>query len=99
MAGPGMTDEQSRAQADAAVASLTTPDAIADPYPGYSQLRALSPVHRSGPALVFLSRYDDCAAVTRSPAFPSPSPAWADSALPGLRGVPGSVPSCRNTRY
>lgn len=91
MAGPGMTDEQSRAQADAAVASLTTPDAIADPYPVYSQLRALAPVHRSGPALVFLSRYDDCAAVTRSPAFRSQSPDWADRALPGWRDRPGKV--------
>ena len=91
MVVPDTGDEQRHAEADAAVASLTTPAGIADPYPIYSRLRALSPVYRTGQGLVFLSGYDDCAAVTRSPEYRSQSPDWADRALPGWRDRPSKV--------
>ncbi len=91
MGGPETADAERHADADAAIASLTTPEGVADPYPVYSRLRALSPVYRSGPGLVFLSGYDDCAAVIRSPDYRSQSPEWADRALPGWRDRPGKV--------
>jgi cytochrome P450 len=91
MGVPEPADAGRHAEAEAAISCLTTPEAIADPYPVYSRLRALSPVHRSGPGLVFLSGYDECAAVTRSPDYRSQSPEWADRALPGWRDRPSKV--------
>ncbi len=54
---------------------MLTPDGRADPYPRYRALRERAPVHRSElmaiPAL-FLTRYEDCRAVLRDPAFGKP---------------------------
>src|SRR5260370_24394925 len=55
------------------------------------QARALARVHAGGPAVLLLARYDDGAAVTRSPAFRSQSPDWADRGLLGWRDRPGKV--------
>jgi cytochrome P450 len=54
-------------QADALLAQiLFGPDARADPYPLYHELRERSPVHRSALGPLVLSRYDDCLQALRN---------------------------------
>jgi cytochrome P450 len=49
--------------------TLTAPPAgfVDDPYPWYAALRRQSPVHPIGPSAWLLTRYDDVAAIYRSP--------------------------------
>ena len=86
-------DEASRVrdEADALLASLATPEGRADPYPIFARLRALAPQHRSASGSILLTRYDDCASVTRNPEYRAQSPAWADRVIPGWRDSPGQV--------
>jgi cytochrome P450 len=76
---------------DELVAALATPAARADPYPVYAQLRQLAPVHRAASGMVFLSGYDHCVTLTRSPHFRSQGPEWMDAVAPGWRERPGRV--------
>jgi cytochrome P450 len=84
--GKGRQDE-----ADTLLATLTTAEAITDPYPLYARLRALAPAHRAPSGAIFVTRYEDCAAVTRDPAFRSQSPGWRDRVMPGWRDRPARV--------
>src|SRR6266851_1260050 len=84
--GKGRQDE-----ADTLLATLTSAEAITDPYPLYARLRALAPAHRAPSGAVFVTRYEDCAAVTRDPAFRSQSPGWRDRVMPGWRDRPARV--------
>jgi cytochrome P450 len=47
------------------------PDFIDDPYPYYAALRAHDPVHELAPGSIFLTRYEDVAAVYRDPRMSS----------------------------
>jgi cytochrome P450 len=78
--GKGRQDE-----ADTLLATLATAEAITDPYPLYARLRALAPAHPAPSGAVFVTRYEDCAAVTRDPAFRAQSPGWRDRVMPGWR--------------
>lgn len=51
------------------LADLFGPEARADPYPVYAQLRATMPVWQPMPGLLVLSRHRDCAAVLRDQRF------------------------------
>ncbi|HEY7146932.1 MAG TPA: cytochrome P450 [Streptosporangiaceae bacterium] len=73
------------------LASLRTTQASADPYPVYARLHQLGPVHRSSAGTVFVTGYDQCAAIVRDPAFGAQSPRWNDIATPGWRDRPGLV--------
>jgi cytochrome P450 len=84
--GKGRQDE-----ADTLLATLTSAEAITDPYPLYARLRTLAPAHRAPSGAVFVTRYEDCAAVTRDPAFRSQSPGWRDRVMPGWRDRPARV--------
>jgi cytochrome P450 len=79
------------ATADSLVAALSTAQGRADPYPVYSRLRELAPVHRSASGAVFLTGYDDCVTVTRDPGFRAQGPEWMDRISPGWRERPGKV--------
>src|SRR5260370_38335975 len=81
--GKGRQDE-----ADTLLATLTSAEAITDPYPLYARLRALAPAHRAPSGAVFVTRYEDCPAVTRAPAFRSQSPGCRDRVMPGWRDRP-----------
>ena len=48
---------------------LTTPVGRADPYPRYARLRRMAPVVRAADGALVVTRYTDCAAVTRDPRF------------------------------
>jgi hypothetical protein len=68
--------------------TLTAPPAgfVDDPYPWYAGLRARSPVHPLAPGAWLLTRYDDVAAIYRSPAASSDkkrefAPKFGDSPL------------------
>ena len=86
--GEGEAGARVAEQADALLARWADGDGSQDPYPLYAKLRALAPVHRLGTG-VYLSRYDDCAAVIRDPALGAQSPAWMDQVRPGWREHPG----------
>lgn len=75
-------------EADALLAQWAAEEGNQDPYPLYAKLRTLAPVHRLGTG-VYLSKYDDCAAVIRDPALGAQSPAWMDQVRPGWREHPG----------
>ena len=77
--------------ADELIATLAEPSVRADPYPVYARLRQLAPVHRAASGAVFLSGYEDCATLTRSPAFRSQGPEFMDAVAPGWRERPGRV--------
>jgi cytochrome P450 len=79
------------ADGNALLASLTTPAVSADPYPVYARLRALGAFRASGSGAVFLTGYDDCAALLRDQGFRSQSPAWADRVTPSWRSHPAKV--------
>jgi cytochrome P450 len=76
-------------EADALLAQWVAPGGSEDPYPLYARLRALAPVHLSQTGGVYLTRYDDCAAVIRDPSLGAQSPAWMDQARPAWREHPG----------
>lgn len=76
-----------QARADALLAKWAA--SSEDPYPLYAKLRALAPVHRGQSGAVYLSRYDDCAAVIRDQSLGAQSPAWMDQVRPGWREHPG----------
>jgi cytochrome P450 len=78
-------------EADALLAALASAEAIADPYPLYARLRTLAPVHAAPSGTVFVTRYEDCAAIIRHPAFRARSPGWSDRVMPGWRDRPASV--------
>ncbi|MDH6109396.1 cytochrome P450 [Kitasatospora sp. MAP12-15] len=71
-----------------ALAALSTPEGIAQPYPHYARLRELSPVHPT-PSGVLLTRYEDCVAVTRDPGYHAQNAAWMDQRRPDWREHPG----------
>jgi cytochrome P450 len=75
-------------EADALLAQWAAEEGNQDPYPLYAKLRTLAPIHRLGTG-VYLSKYDDCAAVIRDPALGAQSPAWMDQVRPGWREHPG----------
>ena len=87
------TDEPSAIgpTADELIAVLAEPSVRADPYPVYARLRQLAPVHRAASGAVFLSGYEDCATLTRGPAFRSQGPGFMDAVAPGWRERPGRV--------
>ena len=60
--GKGRQDE-----ADTLLATLTSAEAITDPYPLYARLRTLAPAHRAPSGAVFVTRYEDCARILRDP--------------------------------
>ncbi|HVB42169.1 MAG TPA: cytochrome P450 [Streptosporangiaceae bacterium] len=77
---------------NALLASLSTPEVSADPYPVYARLRSFGPVRWSAAGgVLFLTGYDDCAALVRDPAFGSQSPQWCDRVTPGWREHPARV--------
>jgi cytochrome P450 len=78
-----------RSEADVLLAQWAAPGGSEDPYPLYAKLRALAPVHLGESGGVYLSRYDDCAAVIRDPSLGAQSPAWMDQVRPGWREHPG----------
>src|SRR6202049_4956776 len=82
--GKGREDE-----ADTLLPPLASAEVITDPYPLYARLRALAPAHRAPSGAVFVTRYEDCVAVTRDPAFRTQSPGWRDRVMPGWRDRPG----------
>ncbi|MBM9509847.1 cytochrome P450 [Actinacidiphila acididurans] len=89
--------EHSVPAADSSAASdlvkqlFTSEEARADPYPLYRALRETAPVHRAEGGRVFLTRYADCAALTRNPALLAQSESWMDKASPGWRQHPAVV--------
>jgi cytochrome P450 len=85
-AGKGHQDE-----ADALLSTLVSAEAITDPYPLYARLRVLAPAHRARSGAVFVTRYEDCASITRDPTFRSQSPEWYDRIMPGWRDQPSMV--------
>jgi cytochrome P450 len=93
-AGNGRLDE-----ADALLAALASAEAVIDPYPLYARLRALGPAHRAPSGAVFVTRYEDCAAVTRDPAFRARSPAWHDRVMPGWRDRPARAATCQAMQF
>ena len=66
-------------------------EARADPYPLYRALREADPVHVTDNGRVFLTRYDDCAAMLRNPGLVAQRETWMDSASPGWRNHPAVV--------
>ncbi len=58
---------QARALARGFTLTAAPPDFIDDPYPYYAALREYDPVHELAPGSIFLTRYDDVAAVYRDP--------------------------------
>ena len=93
--GYGMaTKEQVREPvpgADELLASLATPEVSTDPYPVYARLRRLGPVRSAASGVIFLTGYQDCAALTRDQGFGSQSPQWCDRVTPGWRAHPSKV--------
>jgi cytochrome P450 len=77
--------------AEQLLAGLGTAEAQIDPYPLYARLHALGPAHRAPSGAVFVTGYDDCAAVLRGPAFGAQSPEWHDRLVPGWRDHPAKV--------
>lgn len=77
--------------ADELLTTLTEPSVRANPYPVYARLRQLAPVHRAATGAVFLTTYEDCTTLTRSPAFRSQGPDFMDAVAPGWRERPGRV--------
>ncbi|HEV8298669.1 MAG TPA: hypothetical protein VGQ20_15285, partial [Acidimicrobiales bacterium] len=55
--------------AEAILATLMDRPLVADPFPLYHELRALDPVHREPNGIWYLTRFDDCERVFRSPTF------------------------------
>jgi cytochrome P450 len=86
-------------EADALLAALASAEAISDPYPLYTRLRALAPAHLAASGAVYVSRYEDCAAITRDPAFRAQSPAWSDRVNPGWRDRPAMVATCEAMQF
>jgi cytochrome P450 len=64
---------------------LGTEVGISDPYPYYLRLRELSPIHFSEFGSVMLTRYAECLAVLRDPAFPSDDFDLRDKYMPNWR--------------
>jgi cytochrome P450 len=79
---------QDKAAADTALRELLTPEGREDPYTRYATLRECSPVHASRLGLFVLTRYDDCAAMLRSPAYRVHDDAWLDAMIPNWRERP-----------
>lgn len=88
---PAVDDAVDGATADELVAALATAPVRADPYPVYARLRRLAPVHRAPSGMVFLTGYEDCVTLTRSPAFHAQGPQWMDAVNPAWREHPGQV--------
>lgn len=80
--------DAARAEADATFRELLTPAGREDPYPHYARLRELSPVHPSRLGPLVLTRYEDCEAVLRSPAFRVHDAQWLDGMVPHWRERP-----------
>ncbi len=89
MVRPETVALQRQAEADELVSALQTPEPMADPYPVYARLRELSPVHKTASGQVYLTRYDDCAALMRDPGLRAQSAEWLDRVRPGWREHPG----------
>ncbi|MGI8666658.1 MAG: cytochrome P450 [Jatrophihabitans sp.] len=70
---------------DALLDRLGEPETSADPYPLYARLRELGPLQTvvDGAPVLFLSRYDDCAAGIRGTQFGAQTPEWCERATPG----------------
>jgi cytochrome P450 len=88
MGGQETAGKGRQGEADVLLAALASAEAITDPYPLYARLRALAPAHRAPSGAVFVTRYQDCAAITRDPAFHAQSPGWCDRVIPGWRDRP-----------
>jgi cytochrome P450 len=69
--------------------ALATPAGRADPYPVYAALRESAPVYVTGNGSAYLTRYDDCLAVTRDAGLGAQSAGWMDTVRPGWREHPG----------
>lgn len=93
-AGKGHRDE-----ANVLLAALASVEAVTDPYPLYAQLRALAPAHQAPSGAVFVTRYENCAAITRDPAFHARSPEWSDRVMPGWRDQPARVATCEAMQF
>jgi cytochrome P450 len=78
-------------QAAQLLAGLGTAAAQEDPYPLYARLHALGRAHQAPSGAVFVTGYDDCAAVLRGPGFVAQSPEWHDRLQPGWRDHPAKV--------
>jgi cytochrome P450 len=83
------TEDARRAGANALLAELSTPAARDDPYPVYARLRELAPVFLSDTSVAYLTRYDDCLAMTRDARLLAQSADWMDRVWPGWRDHPG----------
>lgn len=73
------------------LASLGTAETREDPYPLYARLHELGPAHQAPSGAVFVTGYDQCAAVLRAPDFLAQSPEWLDRIQPGWRQHPAKV--------
>src|ERR1022692_5316947 len=91
MGGRETVGKRRNNEADALLAALASAETITDPYPLYARLRALAPAHQAPSGAVFVTRYEDCAAITRDPAFHAQSPEWRDRVMPGWHDQPGLV--------
>lgn len=70
---------------------LASPEAATDPFPIYTELRQTGPVQVETPLpVLFLSRYEDCAAAIRDPALGVQTPEWSERTTPGWRERPAS---------
>src|SRR5712691_412641 len=78
--------------AEAILERLGTPETNADPYSLYKTLRSMGPIQTSvsGAPVLFLSRFEDCAAVIRDPQFGAQTPEWCERSTPGWREHPAS---------
>jgi cytochrome P450 len=76
---------QSQPEIDAVLERLASPETSSDPYPLYATLRDMGPLPTSvsGDPVLFLSRYDDCAAGIRGAQFGAQTPEWCEGSTPG----------------
>jgi cytochrome P450 len=70
------------------LATLSTPDGRADPYPYYAQLHEYGEAIRVGSAAVIVTGYDAINAVLRDPGFPPSDETTWDSSFPGWQSQP-----------
>jgi cytochrome P450 len=99
MGGRETAGKRRNTEADALLAALASAEAVTDPYPLYARLRALAPAHQAPSGAVFVNRYEDCAAITRDPAFHAESPEWRDRVMPGWRDEPAMVATCEAMQF
>jgi cytochrome P450 len=86
-------------EADALLAALASAEAVRDPYPLYARLRALAPAYQAASGAIFVTRYENCAAIIRDPAFRAQSPEWSDRVMPGWRDRPARVATCETMQF